>query len=165
MKLSYSCFPKIKSKIASHNRKLLNKNLMVKEARCNCQKKNECPMQGEGPCDVGSVVYLALVTSQQLPHPKNYIGSSNNFKKRIYRHRQSFRDISLKTDCALAEFIWSCQEKGFMPNVKFEVIHKVTEYSPETKKCYLCVCEKLAILSKLKDPNNLNSTFRINEKM
>ena len=84
LKLSYSCCPKIKARISTHNRRLLNnmnnkKN--IHEDKCNCQVKVNCPMQGDGPCNVGSVVYEAEVTSPSLTHPKSYIGSSNNFKK------------------------------------------------------------------------------------
>ena len=164
LKLSYSCCPKIKARISAHNRKLLTDICEIQEDKCNCQVKNNCPMQGEGPCNVGSVVYVAEVTSPFLDKPKNYVGSSNHFKKRLYRHRQSFRNINLKTDCQLSEFVWTCLNKGYMPNVKFKVIKKVQEYSPEMKKCLLCLCEKLEILKRIQDPNNINSRSELMAK-
>ena len=121
-------------------------------------------MEGEGPCNVGSVVYFAEVTSPNINQPKNYVGSTNNFNIRLYRHRQAFRDINLKTDCQLSEFVWSCKYDGFMPKVKFKVLRKVQQYSPEAKKCCLCVLEKLEILKRVNDPNNLNNRSEIMAK-
>ena len=90
MKLSYSCCPKIRARIAANNRRLLTKSTEPSEDFCNCQIKANCPMEGEGPCTVGSVVYFAEVTSPNISQPKNYVDSTNNFKIRLYRHRQAF---------------------------------------------------------------------------
>ena len=86
LKLSYGTCPKIKNKIAAHNKRLLTESVRIEEDKCNCQKKENCPMKGEGPCDVGAVVYLATLTSPELDHPKTYVGATNNFKSRFYRH-------------------------------------------------------------------------------
>ena len=70
---------------AAHNRRLLSKLSTVEVDNCNCKKKEEYPMQGYGPCNVGSVVYQAVVTSvvtsPNLSKPKNYVGSSTASRK------------------------------------------------------------------------------------
>ena len=157
LKISYSCCPKIKSRIAGHNGRLLVDKVDTNLDRCNCHVKAECPMKGEEPCNVGSVIYTAEVSHHSLNEVKNYVGGTNDFKTRSYRHKQSFRDIKLLKDSALSEFVWSLKNKGITPNVKFEVITKAKEYSTVTKKCYLCCKEKLEIMRRLNDPNNLNS--------
>ena len=86
LKLSYSCCPKIKSKLSSPNRKLLLSQREVNVDRFNCQVKAECPMRGEGPCNVGSVIYLAEVSHQNMSDIKNDVGGTNDFKVRSYRH-------------------------------------------------------------------------------
>ena len=157
MKLSYSCCPKIKSRIAGHKRKLLLNQADTIRDNCNCQDRQECPMRGEQPCNVGSVIYEAEVSHPNLNGVKTYIGGSNDFKTRSYRHKQSFRDINLQHDSALSEFVWTCKNKGFVPNIKFKVLAKAKEYSAESKKCYLCCKEKIEIMRNINDPENLNS--------
>ena len=164
LKLSYGTCPKIKNKIAAHNRKLLSVNADLEEDKCNCQRKDMCPMKGDGPCNVGSVVYLATLTSPQLDHPKTYVGASNNFKSRYYRHSEAFRRNDRKTDCHLSMFVWKCKDKGFMPDIKFSVLKKQSAYSKELKKCFLCIAEKLEIMKRVNDPNNLNERSELMAK-
>ena len=93
VKISYSCCPKMQAHISSHNKKLLQKEGgQQSEDRCNCRDKNACPMQGSGPCNVGSVVYRATLTAEGSEEMKYYIGSSNNFKLRYGRHKQAFNN-------------------------------------------------------------------------
>ena len=106
LKQSYGTCPKIKNKIAAHNKRLLTESVSIEEDKCNCQKKEKCPMKGEGPCDVGAVVYLATLTAPQLDHPKTYVGATNNFKSRFYRHSEAFRKSERRTDCHLAKYFW-----------------------------------------------------------
>ena len=66
LKLSYSCTQNVKAIITSHNRKVLdehNKHPQTENKKmCNCQKKNECPL--EGACLQKSVVYKAKINAQ-----------------------------------------------------------------------------------------------------
>ena len=64
LKLSYSCCPKIKSKVSAHNKKLLCADNVSRGDVCNCRVKAECPIRGEGTCNVGSVVYKATLTDR-----------------------------------------------------------------------------------------------------
>ena len=164
LKLSYGTCPKIKNKIAAHNKRLLTESVRIEEDKCNCQKKENCPMKGEGPCDVGAVVYLATLTSPELDHPKTYVGATNNFKSRFYRHSEAFRKRERRTDCHLAKYVWQCKEEGFMPQIKFEVLKKEKAYSKELKKCFLCTAEKIEIRKRINDPHNVNERSELMAK-
>ena len=48
------------------------------------------------------------------------------------------------------------ERKGLKPSDRFSVISKQKEYNPETKKCYLCLKEKLEIMKVIENPNNIN---------
>ena len=158
IKLSYSCCPRIKARISSHNKKLLkNRGQPISEDKCNCRIKVNCPMKGLGPCNVGSVVYKAIMTAEGANEVKSYIGSTNNFKIRYGRHKQSFNDPNLRTDTALSEFCWRWKDRGLTPKFRFEVICKAAEYNTKSKKCFLCIKEKIAILKAQEDPDNINS--------
>ena len=63
IKLSFSCMPNIDKIIKSHNSKLLNSNGTSGDKQCNCQRKNECPLNGE--CRRDNIVYSARVTVKE----------------------------------------------------------------------------------------------------
>ena len=157
LKLSYSCCPKVRSKISSHNRRLLSQtNQQPVPDVCNCRDKSKCPMKGLEPCNVGSVVYRADITAEGTEEMKYYIGATNNFKLRYANHKKSFLEVSRRNDSGLAEQVWAWKESGLSPIIKFSVVCKQSEYNPLAKKCSLCIREKLHIMKALEDPNNLN---------
>ena len=65
LKISYSCLPNLKAKIAGHNKAILEKSRLnnVQAKTCNCQKGKVCPL--EGKCVVDNVVYMAEVTTRE----------------------------------------------------------------------------------------------------
>ena len=65
VKISYSCMPNAKTIIQSHNKRVLDKgnpNVSTIEKTCNCQKRNECPL--DGACLTKNLIYEAKVTSE-----------------------------------------------------------------------------------------------------
>ena len=61
-----------------------------REQKCNCRKKEECPLQGE--CVIESVVYKARVKEESSGEEVSYIGSTEGpFKQRLYGHRADFK--------------------------------------------------------------------------
>ena len=58
IKISYSCFPNMRSTIPSPNKHILNSN--NSEYGSNCNKKDECPLVNE--CLTPRIVYRADVT-------------------------------------------------------------------------------------------------------
>ena len=73
IKISYSCMPNIKSKISTHNKKMLNKPVNLNAPKCNCINKNTCPLNGN--CLPKNILYIAPIK----PDKKNY--QSRNYKE------------------------------------------------------------------------------------
>ena len=82
MKVSYSCTDNLQTTIKKHSRKILETSKTPStENKCNCRKKNECPLKNN--CLTSSVVYNANVTTENDTTGKIYIGlTEGTFKKR-----------------------------------------------------------------------------------
>ena len=63
LRLSYSCMPNVKSVIDSHNKNLMREKPPQDERKCNCRKKEECPLQNQ--CLSKGIIYQATVTADQ----------------------------------------------------------------------------------------------------
>ena len=87
LKLSYSCMPNIKTKINAHNREILRNTPSKNTKHCNCQQKENCPMNGA--CLKESLVYYATISCNDKNYqPKLYKGScETSFKKRYSNHK------------------------------------------------------------------------------
>ena len=135
LKLSYSCTGNMKNVIQAHNRKILRPQ---KKTPCNCRKKDLCPLNGD--CQE-SVVYKA--TLQHNNQTFEYIGSSENFKKRHSNHKSSFKNASCRNATALSKFVW---ENGVSPDdVTWTKMRSAKAYSAGSTHCNLCTQEKLCI--------------------
>ena len=64
LKLSYSCLPNVKNMISSHNKKLLTKPTNLSSRTCNCNNKQDCPL--EGKCLQSNLIYQANITTETL---------------------------------------------------------------------------------------------------
>lgn len=155
----------MKTLIKAHNTKVIHKkkqeNMIQNNERrhneqtssmCNCQRPNECPLPGR--CQTKSVVYKATVTTQN--NIKTYIGSTEKtFKQRFYGHKSDINNSANRTNTALANYIWSVKDRGDVPVIRWEILRLCKEYKTGTRKCDVCLTEKLMIL-KEKGPNSLN---------
>ena len=158
VKLSYSCTPNMKSLINTHNTKLLNKTVEQTQAlanskkTCNCRIKQECPLQGN--CLARTVVYKATITTQTTT--KTYVGSTEaTFKKRYYAHKADMNKQANRNNTTLANFVWDAKDRGEEPTVTWQILRNSKSYRCGTRKCDLCLTEKLMIL-KEKGPSSLN---------
>ena len=141
LKVSYSCMPNIDSTIKSHNSGLINNRVAGKT--CNCRKNDTCPVDGR--CLEEVIVYEATVKSGQ--ETKKYVGlTEGTFKKRLYGHRQSFKNNSLKNATELSKHIWHLKEKNMEYDLSWGIIDKATPYNGSSDKCKLCLLEKYHIL-------------------
>ena len=148
VKLSYSCSPNVKSIVTQHNRKLLRQHEVtstpVNQPSCNCRKKELCPMSGD--CQQSAVIYKATVSSKDAE--KFYIGATEQtFKKRYSKHKEAIDKKNPKAATSLSTYIWSLKDKGENPTVKWEVVKKCQPYVCGSRKCDICLTEKLCILS------------------
>ena len=146
VKVSYSCMPNVKSFINGHNKKITSPPQAENHMRgCNCRNKDLCPLSKN--CAAASLVYEATV-SADLPNyaPTKYIGLCEpSFKKRYAVHKTTFNHQKYRTDTTVAAEYWRIKDKNGNPKVSWRKIRHAPGYSVETKKCLLCLTEKLEI--------------------
>ena len=145
VKVSYSCMPNIKSVINVHNKRVLSSTHVEDERACNCKKNTNCPLNKN--CLTKSMVYEATISSN-IPNyqPKKYIGlCEGTFKKRFSSHKSSFNLERYKNSTALSTEVWRIKQMDGEPEIKWRVVRKAKAYTPESKKCLLCLAEKFEI--------------------
>ena len=85
------------------------------------------------------------------------------FKKRFSNHKKSFNLNEYKNETELSNEIWWIKNSGHHPKVKWEIVKKCVPYNPQTKRCLLCLNEKLDIAA-YKEQNLLNKSNEIVSK-
>ena len=153
VKVSYGCMPNIGSIISGHNKNILEENKPLQRGGCNCNNRENCPLNGE--CLTGNLMYEGTVSSSEENYPdKQYVGISEPiFKTRFGNHSRDFRDEDYANTTELSKEVWKIKRRGFTPKVTWRIIKQLPTYNPATKKCMLCIGEKMEILER--DPKNL----------
>ncbi len=154
IKVSYSCTDNMGTIISKHNKKVINNTTTTtnptSNKTCNCQKKDECPLNNN--CLTSSIIYNAQVTTDEDTTGKNYIGlTEGTFKKRYTQHKQSFRNRKYANSTELSKHIWDLKDKNKDYRVQWTIITSATAYSNITKRCDLCLTEKLYIINSNND--------------
>ena len=159
LKLSYSCMPNIKTKIKTHNRKI-QQNVPPKSTKhCNCQQKENFPINGA--CVQESLVCYATISCNGKNYkPKLCKGScETSFEKRYSNHKKSINVPLHKHNTKLSTEYWNLKKKQLNPrqlNSKQRLSWKIKEiYKSYNPTCNLCLTEKLEILED-QDKNLLN---------
>ena len=153
LKLSYSCTANMKNIIAGHNAKILTQNRSAaenEETGCNCQKPDLCPIPGR--CKEKTLVYEATIETPDST--KKYIGSTElTFKKRYYGHNTDLTNPPTEDSkgTTLSAHYWKQKDKGHKPIIKWKILKKCSIYKTGSRKCDVCLTEKLLIL-KSKEP-------------
>lgn len=147
IKMSYCCMPNINAIITGHNMKLLKAENATSDTvakSCNCRNKANCPLNGN--CCVSSVVYKASITSNG--EVKHYYGCcETSFKTRYSNHLQSFKNPQKKNATELSKTYWKLkEEEGNPPNINWSIVRLAVPYKCGSRRCNLCLEEKLAIL-------------------
>ena len=85
---------------------------------------------------------------------KNYYGASEGeLKSRYNNHTQSSRNISHINDTELSKYIWMFQVNGIDFHLKWSIKSYASRYKCGTRRCDLCLTEKMIIA--LPDPKVL----------
>ena len=103
------------AKYFKHNK--ISKVLSSDESRlskssCNCRDKSSCRLNGN--CLQQNVIYCSKViprnqyTNKNHPH---YIGLTEFFKDRLYKHKNSFKYENKQNKTELSNFIWDQKSK------------------------------------------------------
>ena len=166
VRVSYSCLSNMQSFINRHNNKILNQhatqnNTNTKQTKQrNCRLRNQCPANGN--CLANNVIYQAEVSTSDGSETKSYIGvTANQFKTRYRNHLKSFNNVRYSANTELSKYIWKLKEANQNYSVKWSLIKKVSAYSAGSRRCCLCLEEKLQIM---KNKNLLNKRTELFQK-
>ena len=147
VKVSYSCMPNMAAIIKRHNARICRAEEEGddRSRHCNCRRPNQCPLNGK--CLNSSIVYKATVDVSGTPAPKVYIGSTETpFKHRYANHLMSFRHERYENQTELSKYIWRLKREGKDYRIGWDILRRAPAYSSLSKRCDLCVTEKLMIL-------------------
>ena len=90
----------------------------------------------------------AIVDTDNNPAPKKCIGSTEtSFKQRLANHQTSFRHERYENSTELSKHIWKLKREGKAFRISWRILRKASAYSSLSKRCNLCLTEKLMILS------------------
>ena len=147
VKVSYSCMDNMECIIKQHNTKILQAG-PVETPRCDCRRPEDCPLDGQ--CNSTNVNYLATVNHTDRRGrdvTKNYIGVTEpEFKKRFRVHTHTFNNRGTKNETTLSKYIWKIKDEGITDyTVKWSILKRTAGYNRSSKKCGLCLMEKLLI--------------------
>ena len=100
-------------------------------------------------------MFKATLTSNQNTYQqKIYHGiTENKFKQRYANHIKYFRHEKRQSDTELSNELWSIKNNNYTPNFVWEILQKHQSSNPNTKRCSLCLNEKLET-AKYKDIND-----------
>jgi len=147
VKVSYSCMPNVASIINEHNTRVRDSDQArnVPQRQCNCRRPSECPLNGE--CLTSEVVYQATVETDDGEAPRTYIGASGTaLKQRLANHQTSFKHETKENSTELSKHVWRLKRAGKRYSIRWKVLKKARAYSNTSRRCNLCLTEKLAIL-------------------
>ena len=161
VKVSYSCTESMSRIIKGHNNSITRTNVNP-TLPCNCRKKPECPLNGK--CRAQNVIYKCVVSAINHPN-KVYIGlSEDEWKKRYYNHTKSFCNKRYERSTALSAYVWNLQSNNVTPTSTWSILRTVPAYTNITKRCLLCLHEKLAIVTYGKIEELLNKRSELISK-
>lgn len=142
---------------AKTNRK--SKRQVTSVDNCNCRNKEACPLQNK--CMNKDIVYKATISTSNANDTKHYIGmTSSTFKERYRNHIKSFTHKKYSNETELSKHIWHLKQNKTDFTIKWSIIKKSISYTGGSKRCNLCLEEKLNIL-KEKDNCLLNKRSEI----
>ena len=73
------------------------------------------------------------------------------FKKRYANHRKSFNAEKNKNDTKLSTEYWKLGNKNLHPRISWSIKCNYKSYNPNSKRCSLCLHEKLEIVDDLEE--------------
>ena len=98
-------------------------------------------------CLTNNVVYRATVTTSP-GDARVYIGiTEHSFKTRFNNHKVSFKHRKHSHDTVLSKYIWDLKDSDTNFSIKWSIVMHARSYRGNPSRCYLCLMEKLCILS------------------
>ena len=130
--------------IKGYNKKIIQKETL-ETLDCNCRVKTDCPLNGD--CRKESAIYKCTATT--CDSKKVYLGlTEGEFKKqRYYDHVKSFKNEFYANSTTLSSHVWEVKKrKNVTPVLTWEFLRTAKAYSNTTKRCSLCLHEKLVTI-------------------
>ncbi len=127
---------------------------------CTCRDKKTCPLQEK--CMTKDIVYKATITTSNTNSTKHYIGmTASTFKERYRNHIKSFNHKRYSNDTELSKYIWKLKDNKQDFDITWSVLKQSISYTGGSKRCNLCLEEKLCILKDKNKQNLLNKKSEI----
>ena len=167
IKVSYRCTPNIGAAISANNSKLLEPKEKNDLNTCNCDTKENCPVQGK--CLENEVIYRATLT-EEGGEKHTYTGlTANKFKDRWSGHKHTFNNEQAN-QTTLSSLTHELKNKNINFEIKWEIVDRAKPFNPVTGICALCTREKYLIAfepngATLNKRSELYSSCRHKEKM
>ena len=145
VKVSYSCTENMSQIIKKHNKEVTS-NKVTAPPDCNCRKKDQCPLNGN--CLATNVIYQATAKST-TNQEKVYIGLTEGpWKQRSYQHKLSFNNRKYAHSTALSKYVWKNKKNNNQtPEITWSIKKSAPAYTNKSKRCLLCLQEKMAIIT------------------
>ena len=162
IKVSYSCTSNMSQIIKNHNKKIESIYSTTHSTyQCNCRVKNTCPLLWK--CLHKNLVYKATVKTNSSV--KQYIGATEGtIKQGIYNHKLSFTNWNYSSNTSLSSYIQHLKDMNISPTITWEILKLAPAYNKTSRKCLLCLHEKLAIITYLLQNTLLNKKSEILSK-
>ena len=115
--------------------------------RCRQDKPEDCPLKGH--CTgVQCVVYKATISAPNHAEKYYYGLSEPEFKSRYANHKSSLKYPSKRNTTELSKYYWELRDKGVDKKdikVDWRIERQAHKYKCGTRRCDLCLTEKLVI--------------------
>ena len=140
----------MKNVIKKHNARVLKDQKLAEKGSCHCRVKDNCPLYVK--CWHECNMYQAnVVTNNEY---KEYFGTAaGEFKLHYNKHTMLFRHIKHVNDTELSKYLCKLKEENPNYNIQWSIRASTSLYKCETRKCDLCLIEKMIIARS--DPKKL----------
>ena len=120
-------------------------NTITKDRTCNCVDKAKCPLSQN--CLVNKIIYKAVLASTNSHYKEKiyFVTGKTTFKLQYLNHQRSFKFLKYKTDTELSNEVWRMKKSGQTPVITWKIVRRCSPYNPNSKRCYLCLNEKMEI--------------------
>ena len=99
----------------------------------------------DGQCNSMNNIYNVKIESNDKVF--NYVGmSAPPLRLRVATHAQSFKNNSNSNQTVLSTKVKELTQQNIEHQVKFYLVENTESYTPESKKCNLCLAESYQIL-------------------
>ena len=116
-------------------------------------QKRKLPHQRWGVCLNENILYYARINcGDETYKPKLYKGiCETTFKNRYANHKKYFNVKKYKSDTKLSTEYWKLANNKLHPQISWSIKGNYQSYNPNSKRCSLCLDEKLEIVDDPKE--------------